>query len=168
MGTGQLEVVADAGPLIHLAEIKQITLLEIFDAIHIPDAVWQETVGQKRISVTDLQVLPNTYRHTFSDHDVADFIRNHHLTHLHTGERACLYLCQKINVFTLLTDDLSVRAAVKQRNWQPVGSLGIIVRAYKVGKISLPDAVQYLNQLYEASTLFVTRAIIDLALQQLR
>ncbi|MCB0107536.1 MAG: hypothetical protein KDE53_16560 [Caldilineaceae bacterium] len=57
MGTGQLEVVADAGPLIHLAEIKQITLLEIFDAIHIPDAVWQETVGQKRISVYEASTL---------------------------------------------------------------------------------------------------------------
>lgn len=47
MGTGELSIaVADAGPLIHLTEIGCLPLLRIFDALHIPDAVWSETVEQ--------------------------------------------------------------------------------------------------------------------------
>jgi predicted nucleic acid-binding protein len=167
MGSRRLAAVADAGPLIHLAEIGRLSLLHIFKHVHIPDAVWEETVGQNRVSATELFETSLILRHTLSSQEVSDFMLNNNLLKLHTGERECLYLCQKINIFTLLTDDLSVRQEVKQRNWQPVGSLGIIVRAYKLGLLSRTDAEQCLDELYVASTLFVTRAIIDIAIQQL-
>ena len=33
-------VVTDAGPLIHLNEIGCLSLLRIFETVHVPDAVW--------------------------------------------------------------------------------------------------------------------------------
>ena len=45
MGNERLIAVPDAGPLIHLAEIDCLSLLCIADQLHIPQAVWQETVG---------------------------------------------------------------------------------------------------------------------------
>ena len=67
-----------------------------------------------------------------------------------------------------MTDDLSVREAAKQLSLAPVGSLGIVVRAYRVRHISLADAERYLNAFYDTSSLFVTRVIVDLAIEQLR
>jgi predicted nucleic acid-binding protein len=87
---------------------------------------------------------------------------------LQTGDVESLCLCQHLQVSTLLTDDLSVREAAKQLSLTPVGSLGIVVRAYRVGHISLADAERYLNALYDISSLFVTRVIVDLAIEQLR
>jgi predicted nucleic acid-binding protein len=43
VGNEEIKVaVADAGPLIHLSEIGVLTLLHVFDAIHVPHAVWLE------------------------------------------------------------------------------------------------------------------------------
>jgi len=167
MGASQLEAIADAGPLIHLTEIGRLSLLSIFTQIHIPNAVWSETVSQGRVPADDLHELQNITRYALSQQAVADFILDNNLAHLHSGECECLYLCQQINIFTLLTDDLSAREAAKKLNRQPVGSLGIIVKAYKMGRLSLPLAEQYLHELYMTSTLFVTKAIVNIAIQQL-
>jgi hypothetical protein len=45
--------------------------------------------------------------------------------------------------------------------------LGIIVRAYRLGQLSLADAERHLNDLDVVSSLFVTRAIVELAIEQL-
>jgi predicted nucleic acid-binding protein len=73
-----------------------------------------------------------------------------------------------LNVPLLLTDDLSARDAARAMGVRPVGSLGIIVRAYHGGLISLSEAEASLDRLDRDSSLFVTRAIVDLALGELR
>ncbi len=51
MGPGRVKAaVADAGPLIHLTEIGCLALLHIFETLHIPAAVWSETVERGRLS----------------------------------------------------------------------------------------------------------------------
>jgi predicted nucleic acid-binding protein len=109
VGTGEMRVVSDAGPLVHLAEIESLPLLSIFEGLHIPEAVWLETVGQERVSQTDVLGLGNVQRHTLSQTEVTRFIEKNNLAKLHVGERECLYLCRQIGVPVLLTDDLAVR-----------------------------------------------------------
>jgi predicted nucleic acid-binding protein len=87
---------------------------------------------------------------------------------LHAGEQECLFLCQAKNITILLTDDMAVRIAAKRLDIIPVGSLGVIVKAYERGKISLQDAEQYIENLYSISSLFATRTIADLAIEKLR
>jgi len=67
----------------------------------------------------------------------------------------------------LLTDDLAVREAAKCLNLTPVGSLGIVARACQLGQISLADAERDIVALYDMSSLFVTRAIVELAIEHL-
>ena len=160
--------VADAGPLIHLAEVDGLALLHIFAVLHIPDAVWSEAVRPNRVREVDLAELRNIHRHTIPQVQVTQFLQETGLEGLQTGDVESLCLCQHTQVSTLLTDDLSVREAAKQLSLTPVGSLGIVVRAYRVGHISLADAERYLNALYDTSSLFVTRVIVDLAIAQLR
>ena len=160
--------VVDAGPLIHLTEIDGLALLRIFTALHIPDAVWLEAVRPGRVREVDLTELRNVHRHTLPQTQVAQFLQETGLEGLQAGDRECLCLCQHTRLSTLLTDDLSVREAAKRLALTPVGSLGIVVRAYRVGHISLADAERYLSALYDTSSLFVTRVIVDLAIEQLR
>lgn len=168
MGAEIGEAIADAGPLIHLREIGALHFLRLFEALHIPDAVWAETVGQGRVPDTDLAQLGNVKRHAFDAARIAAFVEKQSLTHLHTGEQACLYLLQQQDASLVLTDDLSVRDAVKELGGTPVGSLGIIVRAYRVGQTTLQEAERLLHALHRSSTLFVTEAIVELAVEQLR
>ena len=168
MGVGRIKAaVADSGPLIHLTEIGGLLLLHVFDTLHVPDAVWSETVEQNRVSQSDVLALGIVQRHTLLTPQVARFIQEHDLASLHTGEREALFLCQQTSVPTLLTDDLAVRKVAKRMNLTPVGSLGIVVRAYWLGHISLAEAERHIAALYDTSSLFVTRTIVELALEQL-
>lgn len=166
LGTGSIAV-ADAGPLIHLTEIGCLSLLGIFDTVHIPDEVWSETVGQGRVLQDDVLGLGIVQRNTLSHSEVIRFTQEHGFDELQSGECECLYLCLQIGVSILLTDDLAVREAARRLNLIPVGSLGIVVRAYRLGRIWLADAERYITDLYILSSLFVIRAIVELAIEQL-
>ena len=75
-----------------------------------------------------------------SESAVLRFAQENGLEDLQDGELECICLCQQIGVTTLLTDDLAVRKAAKRLRLTPVGSLGVVVRAYRLGRISLTDA----------------------------
>lgn len=167
MGAGGINAVSNAGPLIHLTEIDCLPLLRFFETLHIPEAVWSEAVEQWRVPQADVLRLGNVQRHTLSQAKVTQFIGENSLEELHAGECECLYLCQQLGVPILLTDDLAVREAAKRLSLTPVGSLGIVVRAYRVGLISLAEAERRIVELYDVSSLFVTRAIVELAIEQL-
>ena len=66
-----------------------------------------------------------------------------------------------------MTDDMAVREETYRLNLIPIGSLGIVVKAYRLGHIPLNKAKQYIVSLYDISSLFVTRAIVEIAIEQL-
>ena len=168
MGVKRLTLAtADAGPLIHLTEVGCLSLLRIFDTLHIPDAVWSETVEQDRVLQVDVLGLGNVQRHALSQLEVMQFVQKHNLQDLHNGECECLYLCQHTSVSVLLTDDLAVREEAKRLSLTPVGSLGVVVRAYRLGHVSLEDAERYVAGLYDMSSLFVTREVVEQVIEQL-
>ena len=104
MGAGELKATADAGPLIHLGEIGCLRFLNSFDGLHVPDAVWLETVAQGRISRTDLSNLQNVQRHSLAESEIEQFVKKNNLSELHAGEQECLYVCLSKRVSILLTD----------------------------------------------------------------
>jgi predicted nucleic acid-binding protein len=159
--------VADAGPLIHLAEIGCLPFLRIFDIVHVPDAVWYESVAPRRVGEGDLNGLGNVRRHTLPREEVKRVTQELGLQTLQAGELESVTLCRQIGVPLLLTDDLAVREAAKRCGLRPVGSLGIVVRAYRLGRTSRSDAEASILALYHVSSLFVTRALADLAIAEL-
>jgi predicted nucleic acid-binding protein len=131
MGIGRIKAaVADAGPLIHLAEIGCLSFLRLFERLYIPQAIWSETVGQDRVAQASLLELNNIERQSPTQTEVSQFVKYNRLETLHTGECESLYVCQQTGTTILLTDDMAVREITKQLKLTPVGSLGIVVRAY--------------------------------------
>lgn len=169
MGDGELkEAIADSGPLIHLSEIGCLQLLALFDILIIPHAVWFETVEQDRLSERELSAASNIQRYTLPQSQIDHFVKENKITELHAGEQECLFLAREKSISILLTDDMAVRDAAKRLDLVPVGSLGVVVKAYEQGQISLEDAENNIGNLYRVSSLFVTRAIADLAIEKLR
>ena len=62
----------------------------------------------------------------------------------------------------------AVREAAKRIRLVPVGSLGIVAKAYHMRTISMTDAQHYILNLYEVSSLFVTKVIVEMAIDRLR
>jgi len=169
VGHGKLRpAVLDSGPLIHLAEIGCLRLLRIFESLCIPQAVWLETFGQNRISQNDLGAELNIQHYSVPRSELVNFIAKGNLTELHGGEQECLFLCQQREISVLLTDDMAVRDAARRLKLVPVGSLGIVVAAYEHELISRQHAERCIADLYDVSSLFVTRDLVDLAIENLR
>lgn len=144
--------------MIHLNELGCLPLLKIFETLHIPDAVWSEAVQKDRLNQDSVSKLRNVQRHTLPSEKVTKYIEKYKLEVLQAGERECLVLCLH----------LAVRDFAKRLKLTPVGSLGILIKAYQQGIISIGEAEGYILQLYDVSSLFVTRAIVELAIEQLR
>lgn len=160
--------VLDAGPLIHLAEVGQIALLGVFDTLLMPDAVWSESVSTGRVHDQAILALSCVRRRTLLPTDVATFVEGNALSHLQVGEIECLALCCQSDVRTILTDDMAAREAAKRLALTPVGSLGVVIRAYRCGQLNLAEAEIVIADLCDVSSLFVTRSIVEMAIEQLR
>lgn len=159
--------VADSGPIIHLNEIGQLRLLAVFSVVHYPDAVWRELVDSQRVSA-DVLASDTNVRHDISATMMNQIRLEPGVKALHDGEIEAIALCRELSIGLLLTDDLAARTAAQKLGIRPVGSLGIVVRAAVDGRIDFAEAEECLHQLHRVSSLFVTGAIVDLAVQQLR
>ena len=120
MGRERLTAVTDAGPLIHLTEIGCLHILSIFGNLHVPGAVWAETVECGRTPSEDFLKLSKVERHSVPQSNITWFVEKNNLKDLHSGECECLYLCMQIGVPILLTDDLAVCGAAKSLKLFPV------------------------------------------------
>lgn len=162
------EAVSNSGPLIHLAEIGKFELLDIFSKIYIPRKIYEEVCNAGKPGEKELKKAKNFEIMEVPDEDVA-FIRNElKRIRLDIGELQALCLCAKLGKKLFLTDDLEAREAGKELGFEVHGSVGIIARAYKMGMIGLGDAEIALNDLYFASKLFISKAIIDEAIEKLK
>jgi predicted nucleic acid-binding protein len=99
---------------------------------------------------------------------VEEFAAQKGLQKLHGAERESLLLCSKLEVEVLVTDDLAVRQAAKALGLTPIGSLGVIVKAHHMGRITREEAEIHLRRLAAVSSLFVTPAIVELAIERLQ
>jgi len=167
LGSKIVSIVSDTGPLIHLSEVESINLLKYFNNIYVPEGVRLEYNKHRRLSEPNAFDLENINLHEVQDTQVREFIDKYDLYNLHLGEKECLYLCNKLSINLILTDDLAVREAAKKLNITPIGSLGVVIKSFKENIISLPQAEKYIMNLYEISSLYVTKTIVELVLEKL-
>lgn len=168
MGTERIKVVSDAGPLIHLTEIEGMPLLAVFETIVITEQVWSETVSHVPMFPVTITELTNIERATMTQTGLEQFVKAQQLEHLHQGELECLYVSKQRGISVIFTDDLAARDAAKHLQLTPVGSLGVVVKAYRHDMISFAEAECYISDLYEVSSLFVTKTIVEMVLEQLK
>lgn len=152
--------VCDAGPLIHLGEIGRAWLLRQFHPLLVPVSVQAEAVSFRPPTDFAWAITPvsETDRHTLT---------GRLSTRLDPGESDCLALCLHHPAAIFLTDDLAARREAQRLGFTVHGSVGIIVRAYRVGLLLRSEADTALIALRDCRSLFVSKVIIDLARGQL-
>jgi predicted nucleic acid-binding protein len=124
-----LIVVADTGPLISLAVIEKLDLLDaLFEQIVIPEAVWQELERNiEKLSIPQLRrfqnnIMPIThYKELNSDLD--------------PGEEEAIILFEEMHADQLLLEDKEARRFAENRGIICTGTLGILVEAKYVNLI---------------------------------
>ena len=153
-------VISDAGPIIHLSEIKMINCFTIFNTVYISREVYNEVKkgnlpGSNEIETEKFEIL-----------DLKSFQKDRSIYYsqkyqISTADASVIALAKDKRIDIALTDDLDLRDALKSNKIRPVGSIGIIVRAYKYNKLTCSEAIKALDDLFMISSLYVTSKLIE-------
>jgi predicted nucleic acid-binding protein len=136
-------VVADTGPLHYLALIEEIDLLpRLFDAVFVPEMVREELSHARAPSVVRGWVTSRPrwlqVARTPPDEELL-------LPALDAGERAAIALAVSLRADLILIDDRSGVAAALAQGLAVVGTLGLLDRAARRGRVDLAAALMRLK-----------------------
>lgn len=147
-------VVSDTGPIIHLDEANALSLLSVFETIHVPETVIRELEeGTVPAELADLDV---------EVHDIEDAEKAH--PNLDPGETAALLLAERTDMI-LLTDDLDARETAVEREIEAHGSIGVVLYAHARGRLDSDEAKILLRALAQETTLYLSRSLLRHAIR---
>lgn len=153
----------DAGPVIHLEEIQRREPWGLFDELLLPEPVAEEVLRDPEGPGAALVEKPSFDRVPVDGRlsDVAGMLAMRHEVSFADGTVLAVALRDEIGL--VLTDDLDLRDAAQVEGLQPVGSIGLLLRAAKEGLLDESLAREALTALGEDSSLFLTPGLVEKA-----
>lgn len=134
-------VISDTTPLITLMKGNELRVLEgMFGEVLIPEAVYNELTSNKSFK-SEAELIKNS---TFirvvkvTDLDRVSFLQR--ATGLDRGESEAIIYADEIKADLLLMDEAAGRRVAKNMNLQMTGSIGILIKAFKMGLITMSEA----------------------------
>ena len=137
-----MDAVINASPLILLNKIGRLYLLnELFDSIFIPNSVLREidpvNASELKVGLSGLSFIPLEVSNVIAVRGL--------LGRLHIGEVEVMVGAIEKSVSTVILDDNAARNKAKQLGLEVTGTVGILLRARRLGLIS--DIGPELNKL---------------------
>ena len=128
-------IVADASPLIALAKLDRLDLLNaLFSTLHVPDTVYTEvTVDQSRSDARLLKVFLAEY--STSHVEIENSFTQEISQVLDAGEIQALALSRELNCGVLM-EELRGRKVAQRYDIQTVGILGLLMQGKRMGLIN--------------------------------
>lgn len=154
-------IVADAGPLIALAKIGQIELLNVlFEHVHIPAKVLFEAAGNSALAgATAVRTFAETFGVIHDDRD-SEFVQLLQ-KEVDAGEAQAIALARELGC-SVLIDDRAGRSVAKRFALPVIGVVGVLLQGKRSGHIA--SVRPCLNALTQARY-HVKQGLIDEALR---
>ncbi len=133
-------VVADASPLIALARIGRLELLQtMFLKLLLPEAVWREVVaaGLDRPGAGTIIQADWIEHRKVADVGLAELLRRD----LGGGESEAIVLAREIGADLVLIDESAGRTAAKRLGLQVAGLVGVLIEARQRRLLTDPVAI---------------------------
>jgi len=157
-----MTIIADAGPLLHLFWVDASMWALPPHRIDVVSEVWDEVMSYAPEALQDLRL----HRILLS----APVSQEISQWKLDLGEQAALSyaLAQRVDHEVLiLCDERQARLACTTLSLPVVGSIGLIVEAYRAGRVSFRIASETLRNLPEKGRLHIRQQLIDQAIASL-
>lgn len=160
--------VSDTGPILHLAEIGEAGRLRLLDAVIVSEqvkaelaalGVWDSASGALSGCLRVEKVTPTEITRqavTLSAYTV------------HRPDLSVAVLATRIHPDMVLTDDLRLRRGLESQGHQVVGSVGILVRAFRDGTLAKPELLARVDQLLDGSSLYTSKAFRTVVRESLK
>ena len=133
------KVICNASPLIALSNISKIELLKgLFQKIIIPQAVYQEVVeeGKNRPGALEVKNAIGKWIEVYKVKNLNEVEALRAI--LDKGESEVIVLAQEINADLLILDNREPRIFAKHLGFKVIGTIGILLLAYKKGLLNNP------------------------------
>jgi predicted nucleic acid-binding protein len=164
MSESTLEIVCDAGPLIHLDKLGCLDLLADFQAVLVPEQVWHEVETHRPGSLQPFGVQLQRTSGSFAEYaPLQSLVR---ALALDLGEQAALSDDGPPDA-TLLTDDAAVRLAAEVLGYRVHRIIGILVRAIRRQQRTSHQVLSILRELPARSSLHIRPTLLEEIILQL-
>ncbi len=139
-------VIADTTPLISLMKIGHLDLInQLFGEIQIPNAVFHELIYNTKFPDEIQQIKACPFIKTVIIKDVKSVELLKRSTGLDTGESEAIILSDTIKNSLLLMDEAKGRQVAKQMGIQLMGTVGILLAAYKSQLLCKEQILECIN-----------------------
>jgi predicted nucleic acid-binding protein len=128
-------VVSNTSPLTNLAAIDHFGLLQkLFGEIQIAEGVWRElnAGGRRHPGSREVERAPWIRRHTIGNRTLVTALRRD----LDLGEAETLVLGLELRASLVLVDEQEGRHAAFRLGLRPLGVLGVLLQAKRLGEIA--------------------------------
>ncbi|MBU0958353.1 MAG: hypothetical protein KKB31_00265 [Nanoarchaeota archaeon] len=154
------EAVFDAGPVIHLSELKKQKCFSLFKKIFISNEVSEETKNFKKPANFAIEGLDGKHK------DITKIIAEKH--ELDLGEASSIALCRQKGIKLFFTDDLEARVFAKSFELEVHGTIAILLRCFREKILSKTETIETLKALKTDSSLFITSDLIEWAVKEVK
>jgi predicted nucleic acid-binding protein len=155
-------VVSDATPLIALAKIGQLRLLqELFGGILIPRMVYDEVVTNSsgRPGADEIRLAEWITIRSPADQNRVAYLRDD----LDAGEAEALVLADELNADWILLDETKARLAAEFLGLHFIGTVGVLLLAKRMGKL---NAIRPLLEQLRAEKFHISEKMVRAVLDQ--
>ena len=148
-------IVCDSGALSHLWQIDLWPAFAVFDEIHLPAQVANEV--QQHVDLDQLKNFTQLQTHTITPLQIesAQQVQPQDVR-LQLADLSVVALARSLTHDLVLTDDLDLRRALEGQGFRPMGSVGVLIHAYKTNQIDQALLGQAIDKLFTQSTLYLS------------
>lgn len=155
-----MRLVSNASPLIFLAKIGKLDLLNNYEII-IPKQVYEE-INKGSESKEDAQKIKTLVQKNIIKIEEVDIIKEIEPYNLGKGEKAAICLAIKKKTDVVLLDERKARRIAKFYKLKPKGTIGILVDFWKANSITKEELNKSIKKLIEAGYRISDELIIKL------
>lgn len=150
--------VLDAGPLIHLSELRALDVLGDFQVLYIPPVVWSEVVHHQPEIAGYIDLPFEKIEAPLVDEKLATFAK---MFSLDLGEVQSLAAAANYPDALFLTDDAAARLVAEEFGYKVHGTLGLLIRAVRKGHRSSTEILEILRNLQKNSSLHIRSSLLS-------
>jgi predicted nucleic acid-binding protein len=159
-------VLCEAGPLIHLDELGALDLLGDFSKVYVPEAVWTEVVARRPGA---LQGEGARLQRVAMRHEPDDaFLTLVRALSLGLGVQQAIALGRQHAPAVLLSDDAAARLAARTIGLRVHGTLGLLMRAARLGQRTPEAILGLLERLPALCSLRMRAGLLDSAIEHFK
>ena len=163
-----MSIVSNIMPISELYKVGQLDLLKIvYGCIVIPDDVLQELEQAKTLPELGEAVVKAdciVVRSVAYPQNIQSLINRY--AHIGRGEAAAIVLAQELAAKRIIIDDKKARQVARAERLPLIGTVGVVLLAYRLRRITAQQAQDSLDRLY-AGTAYISAELYRSAKSQL-